>query len=136
METPPKIIEAPAREVAVEVLPPQRAGPAPPLLMETPPIHALSALILVAVDNLWNLADWMVIDWVVTIPLSFVTVAVPVFLIQKFLKKDSVGRALSFAALLGALAAVPTSITGTPVGLALLAWTGLGKLFGRAPLKR
>jgi hypothetical protein len=43
---------------------------------------------------------------------------------------------LSFAALLGALAAVPTSITGTPVGLALLAWTGLGKLFGRAPLKR
>ena len=133
---PPKIIEAPVKEISVEVLPPQPAPPVPPLLVEGPPIHALSALVLVAVDNLWNLAEWVVIDWVVTIPLSFVTVAVPVFLIQKFLKKDSVGRALSFAALLGVLAAVPTSITGTPVGLALLAWTGLGKLFGKASLKR
>ncbi len=136
MQTPPRLGEAPARTISVEVLPPERPQSVPPVLTEEgPPIHALSALILLAVDNLWNLADWMVIDWIFTIPLSFVTVAVPVFLIQKFLKKDSVGRALAFAALLGALAAVPTSITGTPVGLGLLAWSGVGKLFGRMPPK-
>ena len=32
---------------------------------------------------------------------------------------------------LAVLAAIPTPITGTPVGLGLLAWTGLGKIFGR-----
>ncbi len=100
-----------------------------------PPIHALSALILVAVDNLWNLAEWAVVDWIVTIPLSFVTVFVPVFLIQKALKRDSNARALAFAILLGVLAAIPTSITGTPVGLGLLAWTGLGRLFGKSSAK-
>ncbi len=120
------------KEVAVEVLPPEPPPQAPPVShLEGPPIHALSALILVAVDNLWNLADWAVVDWIFTIPLSFITVAVPVFLIQKFVKKDSAGRATAFAALLGALAAVPTSITGTPVGLALLAWSGFGKLLNK-----
>ncbi|PYJ07337.1 MAG: hypothetical protein DME25_04085 [Verrucomicrobia bacterium] len=86
---------------------------------------------MVAVDNLWNLAEWVVVDWIVTIPLSFITVFVPVFLLQKFLKRDSNGRALAFASLLGVLAAIPTSITGTPIGLALLAWTGLSKLHSK-----
>jgi hypothetical protein len=137
METPPKLGEAAAQTVEVEVLPPERPGPVPPVIgVEGPPIHALSALILVVVDNLWNLTEWAVVDWIVTIPLSFVTVAVPVFLLQKFLKKDSNGRALAFAFLLGALAAVPTSITGTPVGVGLLAWSGIGKLFGKPQPKQ
>ncbi len=103
--------------------------------MEGPPIHALSALILVAVDSLWTVGEFVVVAWVVTIPLSFLAVAAPVFLIQKFLKKDSNGRALTFATLLGALAAIPTPVTGTPVGLTLLAWSGLGKLLGKAAPK-
>jgi hypothetical protein len=136
MEIPPKISEGPPKTVSVEVLPREEFRSATPsAATEGPPIHALSALILIAVDNLWNLAEWIVLDWVVTIPLSFITVAVPVFFVQKFLKKDSHGRALAFATLLGVLAAIPTSITGTPVGLALLAWTGLGKLFGKTPPK-
>ena len=115
----------------MEVLPPE-PQPVPPVLpAEGPPIHALSALILVVVDNLWLLAEWEVVTWIVTIPLSFITVAVPVFFVQKFLKKDSNGRALAFAALLGVVGAVPMSITGTPVGVALLAWSGLGRLLGR-----
>jgi hypothetical protein len=102
----------------------------PPYLPEGPPVHALSAIVLIAVDNLWNLAEWAVLDWIVTIPLSFITVFVPVFLLQKYLKKDSNGRALAIATVLAVIAAIPTSITGTPVGLALLAWTGLRKWFG------
>jgi len=83
------------------------------------------------VDNLWNLADWTVISWILTIPLSFVSVFVPTFFIQKFLKKDRVARALGLSTLMAVLAAIPTSIFGTPIGLALLAWTGLNRFFGR-----
>ncbi len=99
------------------------------------PIHPLAAILLIVIDNLWNLADWAVIDWIITIPLSFITVFFPTLLIQRLLKKDRWGRALGYAVLLGIIAAVPTSVTGTPVGLALLAWTGINKLIGK-PLQK
>ena len=129
MQTPPKIGDAPAKLAPVEVLPPAPAEPSTPDLA---PIHALSALILVAVDSLWAIFEILPPLWPVVIPLCFMAVFFPTFLIQKHLKKDSTGRALAFASVLGVLAGIPTFITGTPVGLALLAWTGLGKLFGRS----
>jgi hypothetical protein len=130
VQAPPKLSEPLPKVVELEVVPPQaeersnRAGRAP--------IHPLSAIALVVIDNLWMLEEWIIIDWIITIPLCFISVFFPVFFIQKFLNKDSLGRALAFATLLGVIAAVPTSVTGTPVGLGLLAWTGLGKLFGKA----
>ena len=136
MDKPPKISELPARLVPVEVLPPlaplpaQSAAPA-----EGSPIHGLSALILVAVDSLWAIFDWVPPVWFVAIPACFAAVFVPTYLIQRHLKQDSKGRALTFATILAVLAAIPTPITGTPVGLGLLAWTGLGKLFGKSPPK-
>lgn len=99
------------------------------------PVHPLSAILLMAVDNLWMLADWSAMAWLFTIPLSFVTVAVPTFLIQKLVQKDSFTRAAGLSFLLGTIAAIPTSILGTPVGLALLAWTGLNKILGKPPAK-
>jgi hypothetical protein len=100
-----------------------------------PPVHPLAAVILLLVDNLWNLADWTILDWIVSIPLSFVMVFVPVLFIQRRLMKDRWLRAICLASLLGVIAAVPTSVTGTPVGLAILAWTGISKLIGK-PLAR
>jgi hypothetical protein len=132
---PPKLSETQAKEVPIEVLPPETEESGKAQGAEGPPIHALSALLLVAVDNLWTLVDWTVLSWIITIPLSFITVFFPVFFLQKFLKKDSNGRALAFALLLGGLAAIPTSITGTPVGVGLLAWTGFSKLFGKSSSK-
>jgi len=136
MEAPPKIGVGPAREVPIEVLPPEpsssRVGTTP---AEGPPIHALSALLLVAVDSLWAAFDFAPVIWPLAIPGCFAAVFVPTFLIQKHLRKDSTGRALAFASLLATLAAIPTPITGTPVGLGLLAWTGLGKLLGKSGLK-
>ena len=129
MDEPPKITEAPAKEVPVEVLPSQPSTQA--VTGDSRPIHALSALILVAVDSLWAVFDWAPPLWIAAIPLCFIAVFVPTFLIQRHLKNDTRGRALTFASILAVLAAIPTPITGTPVGLALLAWTGLGKLFGR-----
>ncbi len=134
MDKPPKISEVQVREAQVEVLPPLPAQ-APPLAApaDGQPIHALSALILVAVDSLWAVFDWVPPVWIVAIPACFAAVFVPTYLIQRHLKNDSKARAVTFATILAVLAAIPTPITGTPVGLGLLAWTGLGKLFGRKP---
>jgi hypothetical protein len=132
METPPRISEVRTRAATVEVLPPEPSratSSAPPA--EGAPIHALSALTLVAVDSLWALFDWLPPVWPVAIPGCFAAVFLPTYLVQRHLKQDGKGRALAFATILGVLAALPTPITGTPVGLGLLAWTGLGKLLGR-----
>jgi hypothetical protein len=131
VETPPKISEPPPKTIEVEVVPPSPGGPPP----EGAPIHGLSALILVAVDSLWAIFDWAPPIWILAIPFCFLAVFVPTFLVQKHLKRDSNGRALTFAIILAILAAIPTPITGTPVGLGLLAWTGLGKLISRPAAK-
>jgi hypothetical protein len=134
VDTPPKISDASTatKVVSVEVLPPLQAPPVlPRSVADGPPIHALSALILAAVDSLWAVFEWAPPLWIVAIPLCFLAVAVPTFLIQKYLKQDSNGKAVTFATLLGVLAAIPMPITGTAVGISLLAWTGLGKLIGR-----
>ncbi len=134
VDKPPKISDVPVKEVPLEVLPPLPAQPRPPLApADGPPIHGLSALILVAVDSLWAVFDWLPPVWVVAIPACFIAVFVPTYLIQRHLKNDSKARALTFATILAVLAAIPTPITGTPVGLGLLAWTGLGRLLGRSP---
>lgn len=134
MEEPPRISEVPVKATPPEILPPRAALPTPAApFADRPPVHALSALILVAVDSLWATFDWMPADWVVAIPSCFAAVFVPSYLIQRHLKGDSKGRALTLATVLAVLAAIPTPITGTPIGLGLLAWTGLGKLLGRTP---
>ena len=136
MEQPPKISEVPAKEAKLEVLPPVVAQ-APPVAGSSDgrPIHSLSALILVAVDSLWAVFDWLPPIWIVAIPGCFLAVFIPTYLIQRHLKNDSNGRAITFATVLGVLAAIPTPITGTAVGIGLLGWTGLGKIFGRSPPK-
>ncbi len=137
MDKPPKISEVQVKVASVEVLPSLPAQPPPPqaTAADGRPIHALSALILVAVDSLWAVFDWLPPVWVVAIPACFAAVFVPTYLIQRHLKNDSKGRAVTFATILAVLAAIPTPITGTPVGLGLLAWSGLGKLFGRTSPK-
>jgi hypothetical protein len=100
-----------------------------------PPVHPWAALLLLVVDNLWNLADWMALSWVLSIPLSFAMVFVPCLVIQKVVRGDGWGRALALSLVLGVVAAIPTSVTGTPVGLALLAWFGIDRLVG-GPLGR
>jgi len=136
MHEPPKLSDAQAKVVPFEVLPPEAPRTEPSATAaEGPPIHALSALILVAVDSLWAIFDWAPPIWIVAIPFCFLAVFVPTYLIQKVLRKDSNGRALTFATILAVLAAIPTPITGTPIGLGLLAWTGLGKLFSKTPPK-
>src|SRR5215472_13291246 len=99
MNVPPKISDIPTRTVPVEVLPPEsrtEGGTGTGATMtDSQPIHALAALILVAVDSLWAVFDWAPPIWPLAIPFCFVAVFVPTFLIQKHLKRDSTGRALT-----------------------------------------
>jgi hypothetical protein len=127
---PPPQSEPP---IIPEVLPPN--APVPPFGDQSgtgsrpsrgrAPFHAQAAVLLLVVDNLWNLADWTAILLVITVPLCFLCVAVPTFFIQRNKHGDSAGKAFLKALFLGAVAAVPFSVTGTPIGLALLAWAGI-----------
>lgn len=133
MDTPPKVIEV---EVVGETDGAQEVGGDQSTVAGSgPPIHPLAALLLVVIDNLWSVPEFMVVDLPITIPLSFLSVFVPTFFIQRILKKNSIRRASAYALLLGVLAAVPFSVTGTPVGLAILAWTGISRLIGK-PLNK
>src|SRR5882724_7419469 len=100
-----------AKAVPIEVLPPAQP-PADHRLPDGAPIHALSALLLVAVDSLWAVFDWAPPIWIVAIPFCFIAVFAPTYLIQRNLKHDSKARALTFAMILGVLAAIPLPIAG------------------------
>ena len=109
---------------AVPVRPTPIAGTGGPVggAAPKPLFHPASAVVLVGVDALWTLPDLDVPMWFVLIPLCFVVCSLPVFCIQKFIHRDPVPRAFGVAALCGVLAAVPFPVTGTVVGLAVLAW--------------
>jgi hypothetical protein len=93
-------------------------------------VHPVSALLLMAVDALWSIPDMAAFAWIITIPLCFLTVSVPTFLIQRFLAKSTVMRSTGTALILGILAAIPTPIMGTAVGAVLLTIAGLRSLGG------
>ncbi len=123
--------EPPPQVVVPEVLPPE-PEPGPDTAASGSPragrvaFHPWSALALVVVDNLWNLPEFAVPALLAfTVPMAFVTVFLAVFVAQRRRNQDSRGAALAKAVFLGVLAAIPTSITGTPVGLAMLAWAGI-----------
>jgi hypothetical protein len=99
-------------------------GPGRPL------IHPLSAVLLIAVDALWTLADWAAFAWIVTIPLSFAAVFVPCYLVQRHLKEGNTrGASFAVATVLGVLAAIPTPVTGTITGTLILALAGIRSLW-------
>ena len=133
MAKEPKIVDV---EVVIEPPPARRPAmgqhtdPTGRHSIDGPPVHPLAALLLVVIDNLWTLPEFLVIDWAVTIPLCFLTVFLPSLLVQKWVKRQPLGTAVGYSVLLGFVAAVPTSLLGTPVGLALLAWTGISRLWG------
>jgi hypothetical protein len=119
--------------IDVEVVPPEARGGTPPPRPPgpLPPVHPLAAVVLLVVDNLWNLADWAIVSWVVTIPAAFLSVFLPTLVLHRRGLGQPVWKALSWAALLGAIAAVPFSVGGTATGAALLAWLGVQRWSGK-----
>ena len=92
-----------------------------------PPIHPLAALTTVVLDNVFGVIEFVPGAVAVT---SFVVGGIGFLtttLIQRHLAKDEWGAAVAKGLVMGVLAGVPYQVTGTAVGIPLLAWAGASK---------
>jgi hypothetical protein len=100
---------------------PQLRHPIPPA-----PVHPLAALATIVLDNVFGVIE--LVD-PLTIILTSVSVGVlgtvTTTLVQRYLAKDEWGPALAKGLVMGIIAGVPFQVTGTAVGIPLLAWAGL-----------
>ena len=90
------------------------------------PIHPLAALTTVVLDNIFGIFEF--IDPLALL-LTSLTVGVlggvTTMLVQRYLAKDEWGPAVAKGLVMGIIAGVPFPVTGTAVGVPLLAWAGL-----------
>jgi hypothetical protein len=99
----------------------ERYRPIPPA-----PVHPLAALATIILDNLFTLPEIAGPEaWILTIPLIGGTGFITTLLIQHYLAKDGWGESVAKAMVMGIIAGVPFSVTGTAAGSVLLAWAGL-----------
>jgi len=90
------------------------------------PIHPLAALATIVLDNLFTIPEIAGPEaWILSIPLIGVTGFVTTLFIQHYLAKDSWGESVAKGLVMGIIAGVPFSVTGTAAGGVLLAWAGL-----------
>jgi hypothetical protein len=90
------------------------------------PIHPLSALVTIVLDNLFGVVE--LVD-PLAIVLTSISVGalctVAVTLVQRYLAKEEWGPSIAKGLVMGIIAGVPWSVAGTAVGIPLLAWAGL-----------
>jgi hypothetical protein len=104
----------------------------PPLLPEPrrqippAPVHPLAALATIVLDNLFAIPELAGPElWIITIPLIGGAGLLTTTLVQRFIAKDGWGASIAKGLVMGIIAGVPISVTGTAVGGVLLAWAGL-----------
>jgi hypothetical protein len=100
------------------------------------PIHPLAALATIVLDNVFGVFE--IVDPLALI-LTSVTVGVvgtlTTTLLQRYLAKDTWGASIAKGLVMGIFAGVPFQVTGTAVGIPLLAWAGLHELIKLPLLK-
>ena len=100
------------------------------------PVHPLAALATIVPDNVFGVIE--LVD-PLTIILTSVSVGVlgtvTTMLVQRYLAKDSWGAAVAKGLVMGIIAGVPFQVTGTAVGIPLLAWAGLHEWVTLSPSK-
>jgi hypothetical protein len=100
---------------------PEPRHPIPPA-----PVHPLAALATLVLDNLFTIPEIAGPElWVFTVPLIGGISLLTTTLVQHFLAKDRWGESVAKGLVMGIIAGVPISVTGTAVGGILLAWAGL-----------
>ena len=99
------------------------------------PIHPISAMLVIVLDYLWTIPEeGAVLSGVALVSTPFLIAIIAsicfvgVFLVQRFTANDTVGSSLAKAFVMSVVAAVPLPITGTIVGVPLLAWAGVSAL--------
>jgi len=90
-----------------------------------PPIHPLAALTTIVLDNVFG---WIELVDPLALALTSVSVGVVGFLtttfVQRYLAKDGWGASVAKGLVMGVMAGVPYQVTGTAIGIPLLAWAG------------
>jgi hypothetical protein len=90
-----------------------------------PPIHPLAALTTIVLDNVFG---WIELVDPLALALTSVSVGVVGFLtttfVQRYLAKDGWGASVAKGLVMGVIAGVPYQVTGTAIGIPLLAWAG------------
>ncbi len=90
------------------------------------PVHPLSALVTVILDNLFNLPELAGPEvWFITAPIVGGLCLLTTTFVQRYLAKDEWGPAVAKGLVMGIIAGVPFSVTGTAAGGLFLAWAGL-----------
>ena len=104
----------------IKAMPPEPRHPVPPA-----PIHPLAALTIIVLDNVFG--------WIDLVPGAMLGTSLLVgglgflstLFVQHYLAKDEWGESLAKGLVMGIIAGVPFQVTGTAVGIPLLAWAGL-----------
>jgi hypothetical protein len=100
---------------------PEPRHPIPPA-----PIHPLAALATLVLDNVFGIFE--IVDPFLLV-LTSVSVgvigAVTTMFVQRYLAKDGWGASVAKGLVMGIIAGVPFQVTGTAIGIPLLAWAGL-----------
>ena len=100
---------------------PEPRRPIPPA-----PIHPLAALATIVLDNVFGVVE--LVDPLALLLTSLgvgVLGTVTTMLLQRYLVKESWGASVAKGLVMGIIAGVPFQVTGTAIGIPLLAWAGL-----------
>jgi hypothetical protein len=90
------------------------------------PIHPLAALATLVLDNVFGVFELFdPLALVLTSVTVGVVGTVTTMLIQRYLAKDSWWASVAKGLVMGIIAGVPFQVTGTAIGIPLLAWAGL-----------
>jgi hypothetical protein len=103
--------------------------PAPRRPIPPAPVHPLAALATVVLDNVFGVFE--IVDPLALIVTSLgvgMVGTVTTTLVQHYLAKDGWGAAVAKGLVMGIIAGVPFQVTGTLVGVPLLAWAGLHEI--------
>jgi hypothetical protein len=115
-----------------EIIPAEHRHPIPPA-----PIHPLAALATIVLDNLFTLPEiGGPAVWAISIPVIGGIGFLTTLFVQRYLAKDGWGASFAKALVMGIIAGVPFSVTGSAAGGILLAWAGLHEWVKLSPPKR
>lgn len=120
----------------------EQSNPQHPMVPETrrpippAPIHPLAALATIVLDNVFGVFE--ILDPLALVLTSLgvgVLGTVTTMLLQRYLAKDGWGASVAKGLVMGIIAGVPFQVTGTAIGIPLLAWAGLHEWVKLQPSK-
>jgi len=107
-------------------------SPMPGVIVPPAPVHPLSSLVTVAIDQVWGVGEMGATSTgvgITALPVLILTSAgfcfLVVGLIQRYVDGDAWRQALTKALAMGVLAGVPYQFVGTAAGAVLLGWAGI-----------